>query len=61
MFPFTDLIENSRTQRYYEIHSVILPVYTVATAVETVCDRAGRVLISDSKSQCTLSVLVLAI
>jgi hypothetical protein len=32
-----------RTQRYFEIYSVLLPVCTVATAVKVTCWYCGRV------------------
>jgi hypothetical protein len=41
LFPAMYLIQN--TQRYYEIHSLLLPICTVATAVKTIYKCCGRV------------------
>jgi hypothetical protein len=51
-FPTTDLIEN--IQILYEIHSVLLPIYTVATAVKAMCKCCGRVIAMRFESSFTV-------
>jgi hypothetical protein len=46
LFPAADLTENS--QRYYEIHSVLLPICTVAKAVKAMCKNCSRISGYDS-------------
>jgi hypothetical protein len=41
-----DLIQN--TQRYCEIYSILLPIYTIAMAVKVMCKYFGRVSGCDS-------------
>jgi hypothetical protein len=41
LFPTPD--ETGNTQRYYGIHSVLLPVCTVAAAVKAMCKCCGTV------------------
>lgn len=48
LFPAVDRIENA--QRYNEIHSVLLPMHTVATAVRAMCKCCGWVFWCYSQS-----------
>lgn len=43
LVPTVDLIEN--TQKYYEIHSVLLPMYTVAIIDKAMCKCCGKVVL----------------
>jgi hypothetical protein len=36
MFPVTNLTQDTQSYEYYEIHSVLLPICTVATAVKVI-------------------------